>query len=387
MKYEGAAWRVMRSIALAFVAVALLGAGCAAPAAPAASSSAALQLDDGAANRVDVPVLPTAPPATGERTLAQAPTWRLGEWWTYRITDAFTGASVDTTLVVAGTFGTTYLVGFPIHDFSNNVLVLHMPGVGDVDRTDLSFEVHDVDFQMLRFPLVAGDSWTTAFEGRPGTVHVVRAQGEQAILQGSDTVQGTTGPTSSWNITATYDAPTGTITQLHAEGYADYKVTGHGFAYTGRVRVPHAHDLVFQHGRITPVLDINTQPTTTQTDNVLVEPGYDALAFTIIVGSGAVAPGPNAGYYQETVTSPNGTQYSLSSLPGEPGLKLAFYGTGDPSGTWTLQHTAGGPGLVLTEGIGYHSIDVDLPLGCVVQGPNSAHHPAPCRHDAAGNNV
>ena len=36
------------------------------------------------------------------------------------------------------------------------------------------------------------------------------------------------------------------------------------------------------------------------------------------------------------------------------------------------------------EGIGYHSIDVDLPSGCVVASANAEHHAANCRIDRFG---
>ena len=88
---------------------------------------------------------------------------------------------------------------------------------------------------------------------------------------------------------------------------------------------------------------------------------------------------PAAGYYEEKATAPNGTVYDLVMLPNEVGTKSVFVGTGDPTGTWTLDHTAAGPGLVLAEGIGYHSIDVTLPSGCVVNSVNSGHHVAPCK--------
>lgn len=368
---------------LALATVLMLADGCASPAAsPAPSPTApALQLDEGA-NKIDIPVLPSEVPAAGERTLDKVPQWRLGEWWSYHIVDGFSGNELDTTRIVAGTYDLDYLVGFPLGKFSNDVLIFHIPGVGDVNREDLSFEVHDVTFQPLSFPLTAGKRWDTAFEGRPGHAMVSSVDGATAKILLWDTRVTTTGVAESFNMTATYDASVGEIVALDYPGYLSYKVTGHGFHYDGRVRVPHSHDLIFQHGRVAGTLNAGgLAPQTTVKETVDIPIGYDNLAFTEIVGSGVLVPGaaPNAGYYDEKATSPNGTVFETTALPGEAGLKLAFFGTGDPTGTWTLEHTAGGPGAAFIEGIGYHSIDVDLPSGCVVAGKNAGHHGNPCK--------
>jgi len=359
----------------------LLLAGCASAPGPTTTPATGIQYDDGGANKVDVPRLPTEPPAPGTRTLAAVPEWRLGEWWEYKVTDNFRDAEITIKRVVAGTFGTSYLVGFPLEAFSNDALVLHVPGYGDIDQADLSFEVHDVDMQILTFPLEAGKTWATAFEGRPGNATILSA------AEGKATIRLTDGSTFNW--TAIYDAETGDLERLDDPNYATVELVGHGYGYEGDVRVPHAHDLVFQHGLFGP-WGISQDPTADPTpgeriQTVDVAPGYDRLAFTIIVGGGpnlfvgGLPTVPGSGAYSERVTSPNGTVYELSMGPEEPGgLKLEFFGTGDPTGTWTLEHQADGPGIALAEGIGYHSIDLSLPSGCVLPGPNAAHHLNPC---------
>jgi len=368
---------------LAALLAAALFAGCAGnPASPSTSTSAALQIDEGA-NRIEVPHLPTVPPAPGERNLTAVPKWRLGEWWDYTLTDHLVGKTQHIRRVVAGSFGGDYLVGFPVDAFSNDALVLHVPGYGDVSQADLSFEVHDVPFQPLSFPLVAGKSWPTAFEGRPGNATVLAAD----AATGQATIRVTDGASFNW--TATYDAQAGELVRLDDPNYATVQLDAHGYNHTGDVRVPHAHDLVFQNGRLGP-WDITQNPTQDPTpapadDVVTIAPGYDHLAFVILVGGGPnfLLGGPvpdvgEAGSYKETVTSPNGTVYELSAGPADHGVKVQFYGAADPVGDWTLHHEADGPGLVLTEGIGYHVIDVRLPGGCVLPGPNAGHHLNPC---------
>ncbi|MES2153946.1 MAG: hypothetical protein V4510_02315 [bacterium] len=372
----------MRGAILALVV--LLVAGCTGGTTEQSNTGGVLlQYDDGGANKVDIPILNATPPAPGERTLQAPPQWRLGEWWEYTVTDHFAGHVLHIKRVVAGTFGTQYLVGFPIDGFSNDALVLHVPGYGDIDQKDLSFEVHDVGMKILDFPLATGKRWDSAFEGRPGHALVTAAADGKATIHFEDTANG------SFNWTATYDAETGEVVRLDDPNYATVEVAAHGYGYHGVVRVPHAHDLVFQNGRLGP-WNAQTSPTqdpkpAAASETVDVQPGYDHLAFTILVGDltnfivpGLPAQSPGVGDYTETVTSPNGTVYSVHSGAGESGLKIVFFGTGDPTGTWKLDHQAIGPGLVLTEGIGYHSIDVDLPSGCVLPGPNSGHHLNPC---------
>jgi hypothetical protein len=378
----------MRTVPLLLV-LAFALAGCASPPpATPASATPTKQYEDGV-NKLDVPTLPRAAPAEGERTLAKAPQWRLGEWWTYKIVDHFTERTLETTRVVAGTDGPNYLVGFPIDKFSNDVLIFHIPGYGDVSQADLSFEVHDVVFAPLKFPLTEAQAWPTAFEGRPGNMTA------EPLADGTAKI---TGGGQGWSMTATYDPKVGEVTHLDYPGYATYDVTGHGYGYTGTVRVPHAHDLVFQHGRIGPVFDsrkgVGPNGVTVSSDTVQVEPGYDHLAFTLIVGDllpflgvGPQPPVamPSGGYYDAKAVAPNGTAYELSAMPQDAPIKIAFFGTGDPTGPWTLSFTVGGPGLAVAEGIGYHSIDVQLPSGCVVASFNAQHHAAPCKVDANGN--
>ncbi|HEX2066615.1 MAG TPA: hypothetical protein VHI93_07365, partial [Candidatus Thermoplasmatota archaeon] len=75
----------MRILPLLFV-TALALAGCATQETPPTTTPPpAKQYEDGV-SRLDLPTLPREAPAEGERTLAAAPQWRLGEWWTYTLT-------------------------------------------------------------------------------------------------------------------------------------------------------------------------------------------------------------------------------------------------------------------------------------------------------------
>src|SRR5688572_31222349 len=56
---------------------------------------------------------------------------------------SFDGSVREFYRVVAGSEAGNYLVGFPVNEFSNDVLVMHAPGYGDINRADLSYETHD----------------------------------------------------------------------------------------------------------------------------------------------------------------------------------------------------------------------------------------------------
>ncbi|MEK6975654.1 MAG: hypothetical protein AABY18_04845 [Candidatus Thermoplasmatota archaeon] len=336
---------------------------------------------------LSVPVMPREPPAAGERTLEQVPEWRLGEWWTYTMTDGFTGSSYEFTRVVAGEdrAAGNYLVGFPVDAFSNDIMLFHIPGYGDIVQDNLAYETHDAYFQPLSFPLTDGKTWNVSFEGvANGLAEASVDSATKATITMSVSVYG--------SILATYDAEVGEITEMtigQDGSYAHYEVTGHGYDYQGTVRVPHAHDLVFNNGRFAGAVVVgNSQPVAGPaggvTEQVIVEPGYDRVSFIIAVGGGPALTGlpAAAGVFRETVTAPDATVYEETWTPADAPngqLKIVAIGHDKPEGTWSLQHVAGGVGVAFVEGIGYHSIDIELPSGCVVASFNAQHHNADCK--------
>jgi hypothetical protein len=377
------------SLLVAALAAGVL-AGCSdKPSAPAPAQDPGVQFQSDVL-QLSLPTMPRDPPAAGERTLEKAPEWRLGEWWRYRLTDGFAGKTYEFTRVVAGQdkAAGNYLVGFPVDEFNNDVMLFHTPGFGDIRQADLSYETHDKPFQMLSFPLRDGDSWDAEFEGTgkgPATVSVA-APGKADVELISP----------AYDIQATYDAELGEISRMTINNgtYEVYEVLGHGYGFSGTVRVPHAHDLIFINGRLGPVCAVGAsgtagggpcQPKAT-TETVEVGPGYDRAAFILAVGAGPFLGVSNAvptGVFRETATAPDGTAYSLQLTPNEGGFKIQAFGHEAPQGTWTLEHVAGGAGIAFIEGIGYHSIDVDLPSGCVINSVNAQHHNSECKIDAA----
>lgn len=300
------------------------------------------------------------------RTLQAPPQWKQGEWWRVKVVDLL-GKTFETTRVVAGQEGDDYLVGMPMDEFINDLMVLHLPGFGQVSKEDLSFEIHDVRYEPLRFPLVEGDTWATAFEGRPVTAKVFLLGEMQARVQ----LDG-----SQDHINVTYDAETGEIVKHVQPGYATVEVLEHGFDYSGYVIVPHMHDLIFAHGRIGGVLGPNLQPAPSLTDAVRVDSTYDRVSFAIILGR--LNPTVTLGYYAEKATAPNGKTFELAFLPTEAGqFKIAVYDVVQPGGDWRFEHTAAGPGFAFAEGIAYHTYVVELPSGRVLPSTGEHRHGGP----------
>lgn len=332
----------MRLLALV-VALALLTAGClggTGPAGPAGDSSGGDGSEAGGATEED------ASDPVPEPTLAAPPAWEAGDWFAYRISEQFTGSTYEVTRVVTGPEPGTdsHLVGMPRDEWSDKALVLHVPGFGQIDRPTLGFEIHDCPFQPLDFPLEDGESWTTEFECREVDATVTVEDETTATIRmvgGSD------------DLTLTYDAEVGAITSYEIEGYATIELIDHGTGWEGTATVPHMHDLIFQHGRLAGAVDLNLQPAP-PVESVEVDSTYHRVSFVVILG----ALVPRAGVYHERVEAPDGSVFSHTVTPAdEPGFHLFFHQVDDPGGTWDLTHVAGGPGIAMTEGIGYHVFD------------------------------
>lgn len=381
----------MRTLVLALLLTATVLAGCA----DQAKDDGATEVTPGTQFESDVvqvavPVMPREPPAAGERNLTAAPEWRLGEWWSYEMEDGFTGGSYKFTRVVGGqdVVNGNYLVGFPVDQFSNDVMLFHIPGFGDIRQHDLAYETHDHYFTPLAFPMSEGKTWDVSFEGQAnGTAGITKVDGNKVHIEMDVNVYGT--------IVADYDADVGEVTEMtigQDGSYAHYKVVDHGYGYKGTIRVPHAHDLIFNNGRFVGALDVGRHPTVPTpvfgasgpTETVTIEPGYDRASFIIAVGGGAFTGLPaTVGVFRETVTAPDNTVYEATWTPADAAaghdVTIVAVGHDDPEGTWTLQHAAGGVGIAFVEGIGYHSIDIELPSGCVVASANAMHHSGLCK--------
>jgi hypothetical protein len=353
------------------VCLALLLAGClGASKAPVQQASTPAS---GGNATLDLKLLPSGAPAASAppATLAAPPQWRSGEWWDVKVTDAFDSKSYETKRVVAGTEGDRYLVGMPRDKFSNELMVLHIPGFGQVTQDTLGFDVHNVLFEPVKFPLTDGLQWDTKFEGRPFTA---TASVKSPTVAEVDLKNANTGE----HMHLTYDATVHEVTKLVFDNYATLEVLGHGYDYQGVITVPHMFHLVFQQARIGPVLSGNNEALP-PVESVKVDDTYDRVSFVELLGSALPFFAPNApavaaGYYKETATGPDGKTYTTEMLPSETGLKTAFFMADKPGGVWQFQHVAAGPGIVESEGIAYHVYDVEMPSGHILPSTGAHHH-------------
>ncbi len=311
--------------------------------------------------------LPTTPEdaRVSERSLSEPPQWVLGEWWKIRLTSFFDGKVTETLRIVSGTEKDDYLVGMPQETFDNEVMVLHVPGFGLVNKDTLGFEAHDIMFEPLKFPLAPGEAWKVNFE-QPNNMDAVvdRVDGHLAYVDIS----------GNQPMNITYNATLGAIEKLVIPNYAMYEVIDHGFGYEGMVTVPHSHDLIFIHGRAAgaAALGPNGTGVGAPLETIEVPDQYDRVSFSIINGEllwqfGVPTQAIDPGYYQTHVTAPDGTVYEDTKLPSDgPGWKITSYSHDQPAGEWTLRAIALGPGVAFFEGIAYVVYDVEMPGGCIV---------------------
>jgi hypothetical protein len=324
----------------------MLLAGCVTPSGPSDVATTSFEVTEG-----------TADPAQGEGTdaigevptTASAPKLRVGDWWRLRITDIF-GGRYETTRVVAAVMDTHYMIGPPEKEFSDELLALHLPGFGEVSMTDLSFEMHDAPFQPLKFPLTQGDTWKTAFEARPVDAEVISVSATTAEVEFTG---------ASDHFVLTYDAAAGEVTKFQHEAYAEFQVIARGHDFQGKVVVPYAQDLIFQHGRFGGAMNRENGPQA-PIDTIPVKQGYDRASFVLIFG--VLDPSPIAiGYMSEKVTAPDGAIFEASMATPEPGpFKIVTKAHDKVGGDWQLQHVVVGPGFAGAEGIAYKLLKVDL---------------------------
>lgn len=294
-------------------------------------------------------------------TLAEPPEWAVGEWWTVRYDNLLAGGSGETTRVVAGAGNGTYLVGMAADDFADEIMLLHFPGMGRIDRTDLSFDAHDRPIQLLDFPLKQGRTWTTQwYGGTEMTAEVTGVDGDEATV----VVTGN-GPPS---VQLTYDASLGAISEFTAAGYLHYEVVAHGFGFDGAVDVPYKHDLVFCHGRVAvqaiEPCALSTEPNPKgPSDTITLDDRYDRVSFGLLMADVAPQPDVGQGVYAVEATAPDGTSYEATKLPTDGGVKIVPHGHDDPSGDWEATYVTGGAGYSLLEGVAYEVLSAQALTG------------------------
>lgn len=292
-------------------------------------------------------------------TLDTAPGWALGEWWTYTIEASDYGTEGTFTVVVAGEDADDYLVGIPADQEDVLGSIFHIPGIGLVAKEDLTYDAHDAPFKLLDFPLEQGESWASTYWG--GTemeIAVESVDGTEATL--SVTRPADTGDTVG---TLVYDATIGNIVSFTPSQDPAYnlELVDHGFDYEGPIKVPYEQDLLLCHGALAAasIEGCALEPGSPEGTFEIPE-GYDHVTGALLAAPAATAEGlAPPGAYRIDVTDPHDEMHQLTMLPTETGKLIPLH-VDDPTGTWSYQAIAGGPGQILVEGVAHQTLEVTL---------------------------
>lgn len=342
--------------------VAALVAGCATPPAEEAVEPAAegFQVVDERATSFGAIVTGPAVGPDLNATLAAAPRLVPGEWWRIRFQSTFFEKTPEFVRVVADVNAAGYVVGMPHEGWFKEAIAYHAPSFGDIGL-DLSYALHNVRFEPLRFPLVEGATWTTSFGTGEYTATVestdeftatVRFDPPASEPQPTDPVYAALSPVPlDASMRLVYDARQHEVVKFESL-IGTWEVVEHGYGFEGWVTVPRGLHTAIDHGQFLAVTP--GEPVVTRT--AAIEGGYNRL--TILQGVFALGPGA----YRVKATAPNGTEF-LTESRGERSFTIGFHEASDPDGTWTLEDVVAGPGGTYTMGMAYHQFDIRLPDG------------------------
>jgi hypothetical protein len=132
---------------------------------------------------------------------AQAPAWRVGQWWSWRLETQAYDEEAEVATVVLSDDGPTYSVGTPDPDAAAHVYPFHLIPIGDIDRSNLAWQAHGLPVEFLRFPLEDNATWTTDMWAFQGAEVVVRQAN----------VTGPSGPHDGFRIDMSYPGGGGLI--------------------------------------------------------------------------------------------------------------------------------------------------------------------------------
>ncbi len=295
-----------------------------------------------------------------EATTAAAPRLVPGEWWRIRFSSSLFPDTPELIRVVAGVEPEGYLIGMPHAGWFKEAIAYHAPAFGDVG-SDLSYELHNIRFEPLRFPLVQGATWRTNFGGSEYVATVesadewtaeVRFEAPEQDPQPTDPAYGALAPVDAdAGMSLVYDARQHEVVAFRSV-IGQWEVVEHGYGFEGWVTVPRGLHTAIDHGQFLAAAP--GEPLLTR--SVQIEGGFNRL--TLLQGVYALGPG----IYRVRATAPDGTEYVTESN-GQPSFVLRFHEAADPDGTWTVEDLAAGPGGTYSMGMAYHQYDVRLPDG------------------------
>lgn len=289
---------------------------------------------------------------TGPRTpLAEPPTWEVGDWWTLRLDRPLWDEPLTVTRVVAAVEGDTYVMGVPADEWDARLAFVHVPGLGEVNQGNLSYDMHDRDFRPVDFPLTDGKTWQTTHDGVEVDATVTGLEDGKAQIHFC----------CNMSVTATYDPSIGALERLEAELYG-YEVLDHGSGYEGEIGIPRGQDLVLLTGAFYGVVGFGLEPGL-PVSTVEVSDGYDRMMLAQLAGPLDTVDKPASGVYVERAEAPDGTTYETTNGPTDTRWSENVWEVQAPGGTWTFEHVAAGLGLAVSEGIAYDWVEVELGTG------------------------
>lgn len=132
---------------------------------------------DGSAATASATGTSTGPGAAGGvgSLSLDAPQWQVGQSWKWSVSAQVVSGDLTVTTTVLGVDGAAYDVGVASVDAMVGLYPFHLVATGPVDATTLAWQAHGGSVQLLRFPLVDGDQFTTDLWGAPGANVFVEA--------------------------------------------------------------------------------------------------------------------------------------------------------------------------------------------------------------------
>jgi len=294
------------------------------------------------------------------RSLDAPPDPEVGEWWTIEVYPEHTDGTYETTIVVTERSDNTATFGMAAEEFQDDLLVLHLPPLGEIDLDTFAWMVMWEDFEALRFPLEPGQTWTADFHGYDVEAEVTGVEGSNAYvtMTGEDQMTG-----AEEHIELTYDAERGMITEFEEEAIGlNYRVDDHGFDYEGRVMTPTGIELALMDGRpaeiVEPLVDHEVaegQPSSVEVD---VDASHGSLGLLLWNTETPDEPGT----YRIAVTAPDGTTFEETFIfePGDALVGLTSFNHEHVTGTWELEYDRDGPAWVAAEMFAYELTETQL---------------------------
>lgn len=168
------------------------------------------------------------------------PSWEVGQWWEWTVTYRDTSFPVKTTVnAIEG--GMAHHASADLEDGLAAVW-FHLPPLGQVDTSDLSWVIHDDFNSLLQFPLVDNSTWTGMLEGSEIQMTSTRMEEGLYLIEG---VYENGGPA----VRVEYDAQAEMYSSIEllyggSEPWSTATLTGFGQGERLSSYVPVYHDLV-----------------------------------------------------------------------------------------------------------------------------------------------